>query len=391
LSLTWNGLSVSERAGFDRIIGNELARKILSRAAKSQRPAHSYLFLGAEGVGKLTTALQFAKALNCEQPTESGACEVCASCRRIEHLTTTDLIIYAPEKNKTVISIEQMQQMREFCQLRPATMRWKVMILEKADVLGEEAANCILKLLEDAPDYLVVIQAVTNPANVLATIRSRSQVVRFHPSDIDKLAERLAVDHSVEAGKAQFLSRFSLGCPGKAITYGRDDSFLVERDEVIEFGRQVLTANKWSLLVTARLLRMSGQSKSEPADDDESSEANGSDADLDEAEKDAQASADARRDAGRSQRGAATARLALAISWFRDLAAIKIGGDDAVLINLDRRDRVIEQAAMVPDTGLLLGALDALVRARSAIVSNANAQIVTESLVMQLASLVRRN
>ncbi len=109
-SLTWNGLNVSERAGFDRIIGNEIAKQILGRAARTQRPAHSYLFLGVEGVGKFTTALQFAKALNCEAPIDSGACELCASCRRIEHLTTTDMIIYAPEKGKTVISIEQMQQ-----------------------------------------------------------------------------------------------------------------------------------------------------------------------------------------------------------------------------------------------------------------------------------------
>jgi len=391
LSLTWKDSNVSEPAGFDRIIGNALARRILGKAARGQCPAHSYLFIGSEGVGKLTTAIQFAKALNCQEPIDSGACEVCATCRRIEHQTTTDLVVYAPEKNKTVISIEQMQRMREFSQLRPTTMRWKVMILERADALGDEAANCILKLLEDAPEYLVVIQAITNPASVLATIRSRSQVVRFYPPCYDELSERLADCYGVEPEKARFLSRFALGCPGKAVTYSSDESFLEDRDEIIEFSGQLLGADRWALLATAASLRTSGSGKSTGAQEDIGAEDADSESDADNDAGEGQSPAETRKSAGRSQRETAMHRLALTISWFRDLLAVRIGGDNATLINLDRRDQAATQSAMARSAESLLRALDVLVSARSAIASNANSQIVTESLVLQLASIVRQN
>lgn len=137
---------MSDRPGFDRIIGQQLAKRVLVKAVAENAPTHAYLFLGLQGTGKATTAIEFAKALNCENQKEGNACGECAICRAIEHGNFPDIRVWSPRKRDT--PIELMQEMRNQAKFKPVRGKWKVNIVEQADTLNEHSANCILKLLE---------------------------------------------------------------------------------------------------------------------------------------------------------------------------------------------------------------------------------------------------
>lgn len=366
---------MSENVGFDKIIGQELAKRVLTRAAREQQPAHAYLFLGLEGTGKLTTAVEFAKALNCENPQAGGACGGCVVCRSIEHDSLPDVRIWSPDGRNT--KIEQMREMRDLAVLRPMRARWKVNIIEQADTLNEESANCILKLVEEPPHYLVNILLYRSAAAVLPTIRSRCMLVRFTQVAAGELVERLVRDFGVGSDEARFLAAYSQGCPGKAIRLIRNPEFVQRRDAVADIAAAVAgRSNRWAALRLAELLRDVGKSSAEP---DESQDYS------DSAEPDL-AAPDAAKAARKNVRDTAVESLELLLIWYRDLLAAKLRGDEAELVNADRRDRIVAQAAAYPHAGRLLNAVEAILQAKRHIIGNANPQIVTEALLIRLAA-----
>ncbi|MCX8052863.1 MAG: DNA polymerase III subunit, partial [Armatimonadetes bacterium] len=244
-----------ERRGFDRIIGQSLAKRILMRAAQEQHPAHSYLFLGLEGTGKLTTAIEFAKALNCERPVNGNACEECDLCRLIKHGNLPDIRIWSPDGKNT--KIEQMREMRDLAVLKPMRSRWKVNIVEQGDTLNEESANCILKLVEEPPYYLVNILLYHTVAAVLPTIRSRCQIVRFIQVNTEELVNRLVEDYGVTHEEARFLAAYSQGCPGKAIRLIGDTEFIGLRDAVARVANAASNRNNRWLALKLSLIHIS--------------------------------------------------------------------------------------------------------------------------------------
>ncbi|MBQ7526068.1 MAG: hypothetical protein IJT09_06505, partial [Abditibacteriota bacterium] len=153
------------------IVGCDFPKKILASAVTSGNQAGAYLFFGPRGVGKTLTAMEFAKALNCENPVEGGSCDECASCRSIDHGHSPDIMLWSPEGQNT--KIEQMRHMREEAWHAPLRMKFKVNIIEKADTMNEESSNSVLKLLEEPPDYLVNILLYENTSRILDTIASR--------------------------------------------------------------------------------------------------------------------------------------------------------------------------------------------------------------------------
>jgi DNA polymerase-3 subunit delta' len=164
------------------LVGQEHAVGVLERALGTGRVPHAYLFEGPTGTGKRTAALALALALDCEAPVTGGggsavACGSCETCRRILAGTHPDVLTFAPEG--TQIVMDQAQEIVALGQRRPHEARARVIILDDADRLNANAANCLLKTLEEpAPGtHLVLVTAA--PDRVLATIRSRTQRVRF--------------------------------------------------------------------------------------------------------------------------------------------------------------------------------------------------------------------
>ena len=159
----------------DKIENQNLARRILKGILKTGRIANAYLFTGQSGTGKKFASIQFAKTLNCEK----GGCEECSSCIKIGEFSHPDVHLIIPEPNKDSVSINQIRDMQEEAHLRPFIARFKVYIIEEAERMSEEAANSLLKILEEPPRDTVFVLTTSSPQDILPTIISRCQMVRF--------------------------------------------------------------------------------------------------------------------------------------------------------------------------------------------------------------------
>jgi DNA polymerase III subunit delta' len=193
-----------EIAGQDAVVGQFV------RAASHDRIAGSYLFIGPAGVGKSTVALALAKSLLCERPRPGlVACGACASCVQVDGGSHPDIDIVAKPPDRATIPLELLigdpeHRMREgLCWrllLRPALGGRKVAIILDADNLADEAANCLLKTLEEPPDRAVIILVGTALERQLPTIRSRCQIVRFQPLDEDAVDRILTAEATATGG-----------------------------------------------------------------------------------------------------------------------------------------------------------------------------------------------
>lgn len=360
---------MSERRGFDKIVGQDLAKHMLTKAVRESSPTHAYLFLGLEGTGKNTTATEFAKALNCETPQDGNACGECALCHAFEHGNAADVRTWSPDKKKKNTTIEQMREMREQAVFKPVRGKWRVNIVEQGDTLNDESANCILKLLEEPPEYLVNIILYRNAASILPTIRSRCQLVRFTQVGSAELVDRLLDDHGANDEEARVLAAYSQGCPGKAIALVGNREFLARRDEIIEIASAASSRDMWRALKLAEMLRgTSKKSDDEPEDGETSGET-----DAEQSKKH-----------WKTRRDTVIESLDILVTWYRDLLAAKLQGLDAALVNTDRRDDVVAQSERYPHAGRLANIVEAILRAKRVILGNGNAQIVTEALMMRL-------
>jgi DNA polymerase-3 subunit delta' len=348
---------VFERIGFDRIIGQKLAKDVLSRAVREAAPTHAYLFLGLQSTGKTTTALEFAMALNCENPAEGNACGKCALCRSMEHGNSPDVRVWSPDGRDT--TIDQMREMRDQANFKPLRGKWRVNIVEQADTLNEASANSILKLLEEPPDYLINILCYRNAATMLPTIRSRCQLLRFTQVDADELASRLVSEMGVGSDEAAFLAAYSQGCPGKAIELIGNEEFFARRGAIIDAAGTVSAGNGWAALKVAEVLR--GEKKPSKR----------------------AAAADSGKPA-KSARDLMIETLDILAVWYRDILAVKLQGDEASIVNSDKLDEVRSQSNRYASAGRLASAVEAILYTKRAIIGNASAQIATEALAMRL-------
>lgn len=195
------------------IHGNASVRARLSRAAADSRLHHCFVFEGPEGVGKFTYALQFAREINCQSTTSARPCGVCDPCRWIAAGTHPDVMVVSPDPEKAtpIITAAQAREIVNSIQLQRHSANYRVILLNPADALNEEAANILLKTLEEPPARTQFILVTARPASLLQTVRSRSQRVRFGPLSDEEMAGWLA-----ERGMDVALAGPAAGSPGRA-------------------------------------------------------------------------------------------------------------------------------------------------------------------------------
>ena len=213
------------------LLGNEALRQQLCTSVDQGRLHHCLLFEGPEGIGKHHAAIQLALYANCLAEEEARAapmlsfgftapgpvqkpCGRCRSCRPFLAGSHPDLIVIGPDPSKVtqVITADQARRLTASLSLQRHSAKHRFIIIDPADALNEEAANALLKTLEEPPEGTRFLLITARPASLLQTVRSRSQRVRFRPVPEGTLGAWLA-----ERGLDPVLAHYAQGSPGRAL------------------------------------------------------------------------------------------------------------------------------------------------------------------------------
>ncbi len=189
---------------FDTVVGQSALTTTLKNAVKSGKLAHAYLFCGPRGVGKTTCARIFAKAINCEHPTESGeACNNCESCQSFNEQRSYNIFELDAASNN---GVEHIKTLMEQTRIPPQMGKYKVFIIDEVHMLSTQAFNAFLKTLEEPPAHVIFILATTEKHKILPTIISRCQIYDFERMTVSNIvgylkevAEKEGVTYEEEA------------------------------------------------------------------------------------------------------------------------------------------------------------------------------------------------
>jgi len=173
---------------FNEVIGQEHVIQTLTNAIGGGRISHAYLFCGPRGSGKTTIARLLAKAINCENPKEYEPCNQCLSCKEINQSKTMDLIEIDAASNR---GIDEIRNLRDGIVFVPTRSKYKVFILDEAHQLSKDAANALLKTLEEPPAHAIFVLATTEPQKMIPTIVSRCQRFDFRRLKTKEINDKL--------------------------------------------------------------------------------------------------------------------------------------------------------------------------------------------------------
>lgn len=170
---------------FNNIIGNENVKHLLDNSIKSNNLVHSYMFVGPEGIGKSIFAKDLAEIILC-MSSHSSACSNCSSCIKFESNNHPDFVFIDSDDGKS-IKIGQIRLMQEQISEKPIVSDRKVYVINNSDLMTVEAQNCLLKTLEEPPEYATIILVLANENKLLNTIKSRCTKIAFQKLSDDDL------------------------------------------------------------------------------------------------------------------------------------------------------------------------------------------------------------
>lgn len=197
---------------FEKILGNEPIKNMLKQAVEHEKISHSYLFVGITGIGKKMIATELAKSILC---LEKNKCDNhCKSCMEFNSHNHPDFLCIKPDGNR--IKIEQIRELQKKIQEKPIISNKKVYIIDDADFMTAEAQNCLLKTLEEPPEFATIILVGSNENAFLTTIKSRCMILHFHPIENKEIKQYLEANYQIESITPNMLAIFQ-GSIGKAI------------------------------------------------------------------------------------------------------------------------------------------------------------------------------
>ncbi|KPK23357.1 MAG: hypothetical protein AMJ61_15885 [Desulfobacterales bacterium SG8_35_2] len=216
---------------FAFLLGHKKPKTLLRHAVAKNKLAHAYLFRGPDGVGKKKAARTLAAFLNCKTPLEHDACGRCSSCRKYSSGNHPDLIMVEPDG--AAIKIGQVRELKHQLTFPPLEARIRVIVLEDIHTMRREAANSLLKTLEEpAQDNLLILTADLK-GEILPTILSRCQIIPFGPLDHGDMVQVLMQEDEMDESTALSLAALSEGSLGRA-KFLWQENLLALRQEVIE-------------------------------------------------------------------------------------------------------------------------------------------------------------
>jgi DNA polymerase III subunit delta' len=346
-------------SGFKSIIGQEHSIRFLTILLQKGKIPNAMLFSGPEGVGKKMAALSFAKAANCAGINKSAKknsgltvengvfptepCGTCKNCRQFDSGSHPDFIRIDPEGQVTKIA--QIRELRQLISMKPFGARLRVVVLSKAHTLNQEASNALLKVLEEPPHRTILILITPRISDLLPTIVSRCQHIRFHPIPVKPLAAVLMQDHAMDQKEAESIAAMANGSFSRALALKNTD-WIFRRNWIIKETENMDTASVAVILALAEKMVKS---------------------------KDKESTQDL---------------LEMIKTWYRDLLIAKYCPDSIINKDLMANVRNVSQRY---NQNTLLNRISAVQRAQKEIDANVNPRLVLENLFLTLAETTRDN
>ena len=215
---------------FEQILGNKKITEQLTNSIKIGNISHSYLFLGTEGIGKKMIAKEFAKMILCTS--EDKYCGVCKSCIEFDTDNNPDFSIIEPDGNS--IKIDQIREFQKKVSEKPIISQRKVYIINDSDKMTVEAQNCLLKTLEEPPEFVTIILVGTNENAFLSTIKSRCMILHFEEISEEEILKYLEENYQIKINSQIMIKAFQ-GSIGKAIEL-KDKQEQYEKIENLIYG-----------------------------------------------------------------------------------------------------------------------------------------------------------
>jgi len=227
------------------LLGNEWAVQLLKGQIASGRLRHAYLMTGPDGVGRRTLALRLAQVLNCSNlPSPGEFCGECRACRGFARAQHPDLLIVERQEGDRDIKIASIRELSRSLSRTPLEARYQMALLMEFDSASEEAANALLKTLEEPNPSVVLCLTAPDAESLPETIASRCELLRLRSMPIDQLATQLTARLSIDPDKAKLLASLSRGCPGLALFWYENNAGLEQRAAWLQSCEQMLYANR---------------------------------------------------------------------------------------------------------------------------------------------------
>ncbi len=322
------------------VAGQQRAVRFLKQLVKKDAIPHAFLFTGMPGTGKLAAAVEFARVLECVRPVEFDACGRCGPCNKISEGVHPDLI--QVRSDGASIKLDQIRELRERFRFRPFEGKWRVVIIRDAQKLLEQAANALLKILEEPPPGNVFILLAPEAQMLLPTIVSRCCHVRFQPLDDTIVAEFVERQSGLPPDRVAEIARLSAGSIEKA-------RWLTEEDRIAGWTKVVHNLEKLDGLPILDLF----QTVSEWA--------------------------------GKAAREDVEQDLECARLWVRDLILLRTGADHPLTFSIS--DKTKEAARRVAPESLFLLYKD-IEQAMQNLKVNANLQLTLEGVCLAVKDSV---
>jgi DNA polymerase III subunit delta' len=226
------------------LLGHEWAVEMLKQHITRDSVRHAYLFTGPPGLGRRSLALRFAQALDCPNPYAPGeACGKCKTCQQIERMQYPDLAVIQAEKEGGTMKVEQIRTVRQSLSLKPYQGKYRLALFLRFQEANANAANALLKTLEEAPAHVILLLTADTAEQLLPTITSRCEILRLRPLSVEVVASYL-LEHGSEAETANLLAHISGGRPGYALRLLADEEALDFRQRRLAEMQDLLKSNR---------------------------------------------------------------------------------------------------------------------------------------------------
>jgi DNA polymerase-3 subunit delta' len=328
------------------IVGHDHAIHTLRRALASQRVRHAYLFTGPEHIGKTLLARRFAQTLLCTggpDPSEAplNPCQTCLSCRKVLHNNHPDVHYIARARDRQFILIDQVRELQSDSVRKTLEGRRNVFIIEGMHEMNLQAANCLLKTLEEPEPDVVLLLTAPDPGLLLPTILSRVQQIPLHLLTGEQIRQALLERWHVPAEDAALISALAAGRMGWAVQAVEQKDVLIERQEQLETLARVPALDRVQRFDIAQKLSADGDTMK--------------------------------------------SALELWLLWWRDLLFTANNCPDLV-VNVDMRTLLQKQAARItPSESLRM--IRSILRTLEALDQNVNARMALEVLMLEVPIL----